>query len=90
MIYYAQYKCCCIGDESWMKMYGMTMDTTEGDEPTIPCPYCKRQILEDSPRCPYCENYISTEDTVPASKPWWIIGGTLLVFYVVYKWIVGW
>jgi len=32
------------------------------DEPTVPCPYCRREILEDSPRCPYCERYISAED----------------------------
>jgi hypothetical protein len=60
------------------------------EEPTIPCPYCKRQIHEDSPRCPYCENYISKEDAIPARKPWWIYVGALLVFYIVYKWIAGW
>ena len=59
------------------------------EEPTIPCPNCKRQIHEDSPRCPYCENYISEEDTVPARKPWWIYVGALFVFYVVYRWIAG-
>jgi hypothetical protein len=61
----------------------------EDEEPTIPCPYCKRQIHEDSQRCPYCQKYISEEDTVPARKPWWIIVGTLVVFYIVYRWIVG-
>jgi hypothetical protein len=34
-------------------------DTDGGDdcyeEPTLPCPYCRREILVDSPRCPYCE-----------------------------------
>ena len=63
---------------------------TGGEEQTIPCPYCRRQIHEDSPRCPYCENYISEEDTLPARKPWWIYVGVLLVFYIVYKWIAGW
>jgi hypothetical protein len=23
-----------------------------GDEPTVPCPSCRREILEDTPRCP--------------------------------------
>jgi hypothetical protein len=59
------------------------------EEPTIPCPYCKRQIHEDSPRCPYCENYISEED-IPARKPWWIYVGAVLCLYVVYRWIAGW
>ena len=59
------------------------------EESTIPCPYCKHSIHEDSLRCPYCENYISEEDTVPARKPWWIYIGALLAFYVVYRWIAG-
>jgi hypothetical protein len=63
--------------------------SADGDEPTIDCPYCHRQIHEDTPRCPYCENYISEEDTPPARKPWWIIIGTLLCLYVIYRWIVG-
>lgn len=62
---------------------------TGDEELTTPCPYCKRQIHEDSLRCPYCENYISEEDMLPARKPWWIIVGMLFVFYVVYRWIAG-
>lgn len=58
------------------------------DEPTVPCPYCKRQIHEDAQRCPYCENYISEEDSPPSRKPWWIILGVLLALYAVYQWIM--
>jgi predicted nucleic acid-binding Zn ribbon protein len=65
-------------------------DGREGDEDTtIPCPYCRRPIYEDSQRCPHCGNYISEEDAPAARKPWWIIVGALLVLYVVYRWIVG-
>lgn len=59
------------------------------DEPLVPCPYCRRKIVEDSPRCPYCENYISREDAPPARKPWWMIVGALLCAYVIYRWIAG-
>ena len=62
-------------------------DGERGEETTIPCPYCRRPIYEDSQRCPHCENYIVEEDAVPAHKPWWIIVGVLLAFYVVYRWI---
>ena len=62
-------------------------DEDEDEEPTVPCPYCRRQIHEDSPRCPYCGNYISEDDTAPNHKPWWIIVGVLLVFYIIYHWI---
>ena len=56
---------------------------------TNPCPYCARQIHEDSVRCPYCENYLSDEDAHPSRKPWWLIVGVLLCLYAVYRWIVG-
>jgi hypothetical protein len=61
----------------------------EWDDDTIPCPYCKREIHEESQRCPHCGNYISDEDAPPARKPWWIIIGALLVFYIIYRWVAG-
>ncbi len=59
------------------------------EEDTISCPYCQRTIHEDSVRCPHCEQYLSTEDSSPARKPWWILVGALLCLYAVYRWIVG-
>jgi hypothetical protein len=67
-----------VNDDDW---------NDDDEEATIPCPYCHRQIHEDSQRCPYCENYISEEDKVPAHKPGWIIIGVLLVFLILYWWI---
>jgi uncharacterized paraquat-inducible protein A len=61
----------------------------DDEESTVPCPYCKRQIHEDSERCPYCEHYISEEDVPSSRKRWWIVVGALLCLYVVYRWIVG-
>lgn len=46
------------------------------EEPTVPCPYCRREMLEDSPRCPHCERYISEEDHSPR-KPMWVIATAL-------------
>lgn len=50
------------------------------DEPAeVPCPYCKRLIWEDSPRCPYCGSYIGAEDA-PRRRSWmWIVIVALLV-----------
>ena len=79
-------------DEEWDDDESDEGDDEEAsgdDEPTIPCPYCKRQIHEDSQRCPYCDHYISEEDAPPARKPWWIILGTLLCLYIVYRWTMG-
>ena len=59
------------------------------DDDTIECPYCGKQIHEESERCPHCENYISEEDERPRVKPWWIIVCALLCLYAVYRWIRG-
>jgi hypothetical protein len=64
-------------------------DTDPEEEPTVPCPHCRRQIHEDAQRCPYCEHYLSDEETTPGHKPWWIIAGVLACLYVVYRWIAG-
>jgi hypothetical protein len=60
----------------------------DDEEPTIPCPYCKRQIHEDAQWCPHCEQYISEEERPPKRKPWWLVGGVLLCLYAVYRWIM--
>lgn len=64
-------------------------DGDDGEEPTIPCPHCRREIHEESQCCPYCGNYISEEDAPPQRKPWWIIVGAVLVLWVVFQWILG-
>jgi hypothetical protein len=61
---------------------------SEEDEATIPCPYCHRDIYENSIRCPYCEQYLSDEDVPPGRKPWWIIVGILLCLAVLLSWFV--
>jgi hypothetical protein len=62
----------------------------DDEEPTISCPYCHREVHEDSQRCPHCANYISKEDAPPERKPWWIIVGVIACLYVVYRWNVWW
>jgi len=60
----------------------------EDDDCCVPCPYCGREILEESEQCPHCEHYISREDAPSARKPIWILVGVVLCLYVVYRWIV--
>lgn len=62
-------------------------DSEDSDEePTVPCPYCRREILEDTPRCPYCERYISAEDHAGPRKPLWVIATSLLCLGVAIWW----
>ena len=61
----------------------------EDEIPTVPCPYCKADILEDAERCPRCENYISAEDAPQASRPLWIwillIVGTISMIFAAFQ-----
>ena len=59
------------------------------DEPTVSCPYCKAEILEDSPRCPSCERYISAEDHAGPRKPRWVIATALICLGVAVWWLVA-
>jgi hypothetical protein len=59
----------------------------DDDEPTVPCPYCRRPIHEDSQRCPYCEEYISAEDAGASPKPWWLYAGVAVCLLIVFLWI---
>ena len=61
----------------------------DDDEPTVPCPYCRREIHEDAQRCPYCEQYISAEDAPAGRKPWWIVLGVVLCLLMVLGWLWG-
>ncbi|MFM8953461.1 MAG: hypothetical protein ACKOOF_10440 [Planctomycetaceae bacterium] len=66
-------------DEDW--------ENDSDEEPTVPCPYCRRDILEDSPRCPYCERYISEEDHASHGKPLWVIATALICLGVAIWWV---
>jgi hypothetical protein len=60
----------------------------EDDDGTIPCPYCRNSIHEDSERCPHCHTYISREDAPYARKPWWIILGVAACLYAMFRWML--
>jgi hypothetical protein len=61
----------------------------DDDVETVPCPYCRRAMPEDAPRCPYCENYISEEDAPPGRKPTWIVVGAVLCLLMALLWALG-
>jgi hypothetical protein len=73
-------------DDQWPP--GENDEETDG-APTIPCPYCRREIFEDSPQCPHCGQYISAEDSPLARKPWWLIIGVLLCLAAIWVWLTS-
>jgi hypothetical protein len=62
------------------------VDDDSDDEPTVPCPFCKREILEDTPRCPHCERYLSEEDFARVAKPVWVVA-TAVVCLLIAIWL---
>jgi hypothetical protein len=56
----------------------------ESDE-TVPCPYCRELIHEESQRCPACGHYKSKEDA-PRRRPWWLVVGVIACLAVVALW----
>jgi hypothetical protein len=61
-------------------------DTDDDGEPTAPCPYCRREILEDTPRCPHCERYISAEDHAGPRRPPWVTATALVCLGIALWW----
>jgi len=47
-------------------------DDDIGDEATVPCPFCRHDIFEDTPRCPHCSRYLSADDFARGSRPLWV------------------
>lgn len=74
-------------DEPWGEDGSDDGDASD-DEPTVPCPYCRRDIVEDSPRCPYCESYISEEDHPSRKRPLWIIVTAVICLGVAIWWAI--
>jgi len=51
-------------------------DLPEEDELnlTVPCPSCRAEVYEDSPRCPSCGSYITHDRSPWTGRPiWWIV-----------------
>jgi hypothetical protein len=76
-------------DEEWMSEDDEAEeDRAEGEDDTVPCPYCGRLIHEEALRCPYCEQYISEEYAPPRRLPVWIAVGVLLCLIMIALWIL--
>ncbi len=64
-------------DESW--------DDNDDEPSLVPCPFCRKEMLEDAPQCPACGNYVSDADRSAALKPGWavlVIVGLLIAAFV--------
>ncbi|HYT87361.1 MAG TPA: hypothetical protein VEL76_01450 [Gemmataceae bacterium] len=74
-------------DEEWEAgEYSEGEDEADGDD-TVPCPYCRTEVYEDTVRCPACGHYLSREDAPASRQAWWVIIGALCVLAVVAIWV---
>ena len=73
-------------DDDWDTEDDQGDDSDDG-EPTVPCPYCRHEILEDSPYCPSCDRYLSADDHAASRKPVWIMATTLICLGVAIWWV---
>ena len=58
------------------------------EAPTVPCPYCRREILEDVSQCPSCDRFLSAEDHAAPRKPLWIIATAMVCLAAVLWWVL--
>ena len=56
---------------------------------TVPCPYCRAEIAEGSPRCPRCENWISREERPGSPKTWFWWAMMALAVACALVWLLG-
>lgn len=57
------------------------------DPGVIACPYCGKEISEDSSQCPHCGEYISQEDVHHRKSIWYIVGA-IVVALIILSWIL--
>jgi uncharacterized paraquat-inducible protein A len=65
-------------------------DDVAEDPAEILCPYCKREILEDSVRCPYCGAYLSEEDAPGIRRTWWWYVAVAVLILIILRYTVHW
>ena len=65
------------------------MDDDGEDGPSlVPCPYCGREISEDSEQCPRCGRYLSEEDTSRRKPAWVVVAAVALLVAILLTWVV--
>lgn len=73
-------------DDNWDEESEGWDGDDSADEPTVPCPYCRREILEDTPRCPSCGSFISAEDHAGQRRPVWVFITALICLGMAVWW----
>ena len=73
-------------DDDWGDEGDLGDETDGDDEPTVSCPACRREILEDTPRCPWCGRYVSATDHTGRKRPLWVLATALACLAMALWW----
>ena len=76
-------------EDDWADVEADDGDDSDDGEPTVPCPYCRAEILEDSPYCPSCERYLSEEDHARPSQPLWVVITASVCLGMAVWWVIA-
>ncbi len=60
-------------------------DAADGDEDTVPCPFCQRPIWEKADLCPHCRSFVAPGD-LPAKRPLWFWIALALALLIAALW----
>ena len=60
-------------------------DDSEG-EPTVPCPACGRDMLEDCDHCPACGHWRNDDEEKPTPRPAWVVATAVACLAVALWW----
>lgn len=75
-------------DESgWDDDAAVDADDSVG-EPTVPCPACGREMLEDCDHCPTCGHWRDGADATSASRPAWVVAAAIVCLAAAIGWLV--
>ena len=74
-------------DDDWDDPDAADFGDDDDEEPFVPCPFCRGDILEDTPRCPHCGEYLSAEDHVRSGRPVWVTITTIVCLAIAVWWL---
>ncbi len=56
---------------------------------TALCPYCKKTIFDDTPRCPHCGQYITSRQLLGGGNGWKLFG-LMMLFLALAIFMISW
>ncbi len=56
---------------------------------TAVCPYCRKTIFDDTPRCPFCGQYLTSRQLMGSGRGWQLFG-VIMLFLALAIFLLTW